>query len=290
MKYIFLNLKRFDILPQYGGVNKLAPAREWGACIAAALHAGIARSRDLGGNISVAAFLPEAHILGAAAAIPPESALEIGCQSVHYEDTSPGANFGAFTTLRTANSAKQLGCVWTIIGHSEERRHMTKLMTLAGAKPEAASRAISALLRMQVESALRAGLRVLFCVGETAEQVSRRLSILRSQIEESLDGADMSRIVLAYEPVWAIGPGKTPPEAREITDIAAGIKEIAACPLVYGGGLKKDNAASIGSITALDGGLVALTRFNGEIGFYPDEFFEIVDAYLDGIAKGEATL
>lgn len=289
MKYIFLNLKRFDILPQYGGVNKLAPPREWGAYIASALHAGIARRQGLSGNISMAVFLPEAHILGAVAAVPPEGALEIGCQSVHYEDTAPEANFGAFTTLRTANSVRQLGCTWTIIGHSEERQHMARLMTLAGAVPKAASRAISALLRMQVELAQRAGLRVLFCIGETAEQVSNRLPILRSQIEESLEGADLSKIVLAYEPVWAIGPGKAPPGAGEIADIAAGIKEIAPCPLVYGGGLKRDNAESIGSIAALDGGLVALTRFDDEIGFYPDEFFEIVDAYLEGVAKEGAT-
>lgn len=289
MKYIFLNLKRFDILPQYGGVNKLAPPREWGAHIAAALQVGIARRQGWSGNISMAVFLPEAHILGAVAAVPPESEFEIGCQSVHYEDTAPGANFGAFTTLRTANSVRQLGCTWTIIGHSEERQHMARLMTLAGAAPEAASRAISALLRMQVESAQRAGLQVLFCIGETAEQVSNRLPILRSQIEESLEGTDLSKIVLAYEPVWAIGPGKAPPDAGEIADIAAGIKEIAPCPLVYGGGLKRDNAESIGSIAALDGGLVALTRFNGEIGFYPDEFFEIVDAYLEGVAKKGAT-
>lgn len=309
VNYIFLNLKRFDIEPRYGGVNRIAPAREWGGVVASALRTGLAERPALAGWLAVAAFLPEAHIPGAIGAIDAIGAVNmsgasvdltdprafsmtsapsmvvtpgIGCQSVHFEDATPGGNFGAFTTLRTASAMRQLGCGWTIIGHSEERKNLAAIMTLAGARPEAAARAISELLGAQVRAAQKVGLRVLFCVGETAEQVPARREVLARQVEEGLGGADMANVVLAYEPVWAIGPGKTPPSAREIADIAADIKRIAACPLVYGGGLKKENAASIGAIDALDGGLVALTRFSGDIGFYPGEFFGIVDLYARG--------
>ncbi|MBP7494091.1 MAG: triosephosphate isomerase [Spirochaetales bacterium] len=300
MKYLFLNLKRFDIPPEVGGVNRLAPPREWGGFIANTLKEGLEQQPGLKGEFSLAAFFPEAHIIGAVNALfskespsfggglskrnelPDGNLLEVGCQSVHYEDTAPKGNFGAFTSFRPAHAMRHLGCTWTIIGHSEERRSMLNLMMLAGAKPEAAEHAVSLLLNMQIRAAIRAGLRVLFCIGERYEQVSERISVLCRQIEEGLAEVDMSRIVLAYEPIWAIGPGKTPPAADEIAGIAADIKRITSCPLVYGGGLKKDNAASIGSISELDGGLIALTRFEGEIGFYPEEFFEIIDAYRKG--------
>jgi triosephosphate isomerase len=288
VNYIFLNLKRFDIQAERGGVNRIALPREWGSLIAASIHEGIRQRDELKGLLRFATFMPEAHIPATVTAIPDGSPLEIGCQSVHYEDTSPGGNFGAFTTLRTANAMSQLGCTWTIIGHSEERQHMTKMMMLAGATSESASRAIFVLLNKQVHCALNSGLNVLFCIGETTEQITERNSVLRHQIEEGLKGADLSHVVLAYEPIWAIGPGKIPPEVARIAAIAADIKKIVQCPLVYGGGLKKENATSIGSIEELDGGLVALTRFSGEIGFYPEEFFEIVDAYSAGTVKAGA--
>lgn len=289
MKYIFLNLKRFDIPPEAGGVNSLAPPSEWGARIAGAIGEGLGRRAEPTADAEFAAFFPEAHILGAVASVPvpsPESCrLEIGCQGVHHADTAKGGNFGAFTSLLTANAARALGCSWTMIGHSEERRYKTELMALAGAAPEGIFRAVHELLNRQVRCALQAGLKVLYCIGETAEEVPDRIGVLGRQLREGLASLDPAGIVLAYEPIWAIGPGKTPPPAEQIAAIAADIKKILPCPLVYGGGLKKENAASIGAIRELDGGLVALTRFTGQIGFYPEEYLEIVDAYLAGVVK-----
>ena len=102
---------------------------------------------------------------------------------------------------------------------------------------------------------------------------------------------DEREVVIGYEPIWAIGPGKTPPDGDYISFVAEPIKKLVSEELglklkvVYGGGLKKENAAMLGSLSAVDGGLVALTRFTGEIGFYPRELGEIVDEYLKG--KGE---
>lgn len=282
MSYIFLNLKRFDIQPEHGGVNTLAPMASWASTIATGLNEGLESRAALIRDSSFAAFFPEAHLLAAVAAIPASGPLRIGCQGVHHADTAKGGNFGAFTSLRTANAAKELGCSWALIGHSEERACKAEIMKLAGADDESIARATNELLNREVLCAARAGLKVVFCVGEKAEELPDRVSVLTRQIREGLSGTDLSNIVLAYEPIWAIGPGKTPPTAEQIASIAAEIKKIAPCPLVYGGGLKKENAASIGAITDLDGGLIALTRFSGSIGFYPDEYLEIVEAYFKG--------
>ena len=96
-----------------------------------------------------------------------------------------------------------------------------------------------------------------------------------------LDGVDKSKIVIGYEPVWSIGPGKTPADKDYITKIARFVKErTGGMDVVYGGGLKADNAAMLASIDEIDGGLIALTRFQGEIGFYPEEYLEIIRLYL----------
>ncbi len=97
-----------------------------------------------------------------------------------------------------------------------------------------------------------------------------------------MDGVDKSRVVIAYEPIWSIGPGKTPADRPYIEKIARFVKaHTGGIDVVYGGGLKADNAAMLASIPEIDGGLIALTRFSGEIGFYPDEYLAIIDTYLN---------
>ena len=96
-----------------------------------------------------------------------------------------------------------------------------------------------------------------------------------------LNNTDVSEIIFAYEPVWAIGPGKVPPDREQIRERVSFIKEcVPGIEVLYGGGLKKENAAMIAEIEELDGGLIALTRFTGDFGFYPDEYLEIVRNYM----------
>lgn len=278
MKHIFLNLKRFDIVPERGGVNRLAQPAEWGAAVASSIR-GVAARRAR--ECEFAAFLPEAHLIGAVGALEPEGALGIGCQGVHGADTAKGGNFGAFTTLRTANSAAELGVTWALIGHCEERMNLRAIMAEAGVEGPDAEAAAGRILNREVLAAQAAGLKVLFCLGERESELDQADEVLAAQLTAGLSGADLSRAVVAYEPVWSIGPGKTPADAPYIQRVAGLLKDtVPGIDVVYGGGLKADNARMLASIPEIDGGLIALTRFSGEIGFYPDEYREIVDLYL----------
>lgn len=277
MKHIFLNLKRFDISPARGGVNRLAPMGEWGAAIVRGAQDAL---RDYP-QAEFVMYLPEAHLLGAAAARTPGSPVKLGSQGVYRADTAVGGNFGAFTTNRTGNAVREMGCESTLIGHCEERNDKLGVLSEGGvAGPEAAA-AVNRLLNAEIRAAQAAGLDVLYCIGERSEEQDRWQEVLGAQLDIGLAGVDKSRVVIAYEPVWSIGPGKTPADQPYITKIARFVKErTGGMDVVYGGGLKKDNAAMLASIGEIDGGLIALTRFSGEIGFYPEEYLEIIRLYL----------
>ena len=124
---------------------------------------------------------------------------------------------------------------------------------------------------------------MLYCIGEKSEEQHEWQKVLGEQLDIGLDGVDKESVVLGYEPVWSIGPGKIPADREYIVKIARFIKEkYGKISVVYGGGLKKENAGMLAAIPEIDGGLIALTRFTGEIGFYPDEYLEIISEYLGG--------
>ena len=276
MKHIFLNLKRFDIPVELGGVTRLAPVAEWGASVVRRTQDGLLRYAPE--EAEFVDFLPEAHLLTAAAARTEHSPVQLGCQGVYRADTAVGGNFGAFTTNRPAHAAAALGCGWTLIGHCEERNDKAGILAEAGVTDASA---VNRILNREVRAAQAAGMNVLYCIGETNEEQPRWQEVLGAQLDEGLEGADLSRVVIAYEPVWSIGPGKTPADKPYIEKIARFVKErTGGLDVVYGGGLKTDNAEMLAGIREIDGGLIALTRFAGEIGFYPEEYLEIIRLYL----------
>ena len=276
MKHLYLNLKRFDVPVEYGGVNRIAPVAEWGRYIVENTQEALKQYDS--SQAEFVQYFPEAHILGAVAARCEGSPVQIGCQSVYRMNTAVSGNFGAFTTNRPASIAKAMGCTSTIIGHCEERNDKAGILAEAGVTDTAA---VNRLLNQEIKLAIQQGLTVLYCIGEKSEEQDQWEKVLGDQLSIGLKDVDTSKVVIAYEPIWSIGPGKTPADKPYITKIARFVKEqTGGLDVVYGGGLKADNAEMLASIPEIDGGLIALTRFTGEIGFYPQEYIEIIKLYL----------
>lgn len=276
MKHIYLNLKRFDVPTEFGGVNRLAPVARWGQTIVESTQEALKKYAPE--EVEFVQYLPEAHLLSAVGALSENSPVQLGSQGVYRADTAVGGNFGAFTTNRPASIVKAMGCTSALIGHCAERNDKKSILAEAGVTDAGA---VNRLLNQEIRCAQEAGLSVLYCIGETGEEQPQWEEVLGKQLSEGLDGVDKNRVVIAYEPVWSIGPGKTPADKPYIQKIARFVKECTGgMDVVYGGGLKADNAAMLASVPEIDGGLIALTRFTGEIGFYPEEYLEIIRLYL----------
>lgn len=275
-KYLYLNLKRFDVLREFGGVNSDTDIKNWSGNIIRKVLEPLKEIKAKS-DAEFVMYLPELHLFNALEAA--DDTLSVGCQGIFYENVSKDGNFGAFTTHRVAAAMKQIGVKDVIIGHFEERKDKNNLLYMAGKEDKAL---VNKILNKEIFLAIEAGISPLYCIGESLEE--RQTSwkeVLKLQIEEGLKGIDLTKVKIAYEPLWAIGPGKTPATAEEIKEVADFIKSIVNVPVLYGGGLKSDNAASVSKIEGVDGGLIALTRFSGEIGFYPEEYLEIIKTYLE---------
>ena len=191
--------------------------------------------------------------------------IKLGAQNVHFEDK------GAFTGECNIASLKELGVEYVILGHSERRQYFAETDETVNKK---------------VLKVLAEGLKPIVCVGESLQQKQTNITneVVCMQTKAALCGvspAKVTDVVIAYEPIWSIGPGKTPADTPYIEKIARFVKQrTGGLPVVYGGGLKAHNAAMLASIEEIDGGLIALTRFSGEIGFYPEEYLEIIRLYL----------
>jgi triosephosphate isomerase len=183
--------------------------------------------------------------LPAAAMLVTGSKIGLGAQNVHWE------TIGAFTGEVAAPMLTEIGVEWVIIGHSERR-------TLFADTDE------TALDRARAAQA--AGLQVIYCIGETlAERDGGHTFTVLERQTEDLGALDPERMVLAYEPVWAIGTGRTatPAQAQEAhaflrVRLAAIFDGAAAEKLriLYGGSLKPDNARDLLPLADVDGGLI----------------------------------
>ena len=177
------------------------------------------------------------------------SHIQVSCQDVHWEDK------GAFTSAVSPVQAKDAGATHAILGHSERR-------SIFGDTDE--------ILNKKVAAALRHGLTIIFCVGETLQEreANETIAVINAQLENGLKGytaEDLKGLVIAYEPVWAIGTGKTatPDQAQEVHAAIRQFladkygKEYAdATRILYGGSVKDSNVDEIMAQPDVDGALV----------------------------------
>lgn len=193
-----------------------------------------------------------------------DSAIILSAQDCHFEDK------GAFTSQVSPVQVKDAGATHVILGHSERR-------ALFGDTDE--------VLNKKVKAALNHGLKIVFCIGETLEEreADKTMSVIETQLEGGLKGysaQDLKDMVIAYEPVWAIGTGKTatPQQAQEVHaetrallakqfdgDFAASVR------ILYGGSVKADNVDAIMANPDVDGVLV------GGQSLEADKFIRIID-------------
>jgi triosephosphate isomerase (TIM) len=188
---------------------------------------------------------PPATLIAQMRWLTKDSPLLIGGQDCH-----PKAS-GAHTGDISAEMLKDAGATAVIVGHSERRTDHGET---------------DALVRAKAEAARRAGLTAVICIGETeAERDSgKTLDVVSRQLAGSVPDGDPADIVIAYEPVWAIGTGRTPGEA-DIAEVHAHIRARLTdrfgeggknVRILYGGSMKPDNAAAILTIADVNGGLV----------------------------------
>jgi len=185
------------------------------------------------------------------------SAIDLGAQNMHFETE------GAFTGEISPLMLKDVRCRYVILGHSERRAYFKES---------------NSLINMKVKTAVKFNLIPIVCVGEVLaeREAGQAKQVVESQFRGTFDGLseeEMSKIVIAYEPVWAIGTGKTatPEDAQDMQSFIRSLvanafgKEIAeGIRILYGGSVKPDNIADIAKQPDVDGALVGGASLKAE--------------------------
>jgi triosephosphate isomerase len=222
-------------------------------------------SKVSGTDVSVVLCTPFIHLTEVIKVIS-KPALFLGAQNCADRDS------GAFTGEVSASMIKSTGAKYVILGHSERRAYYGENNHILAAK---------------VNLALYHKLTPIFCIGEILDEREKSIhfDVVKRQLDEGLfhlPDVDFSKVVLAYEPVWAIGTGKTatPEQAQEMHNVirhhinaryGAGAAE--NCSILYGGSCKASNAAELFANKDVDGGLIGGASLNA------DEFLGIVKAF-----------
>lgn len=205
------------------------------------------------GDVGMIGVCPPATILSVLGEVVNGTTIKLGGQDCAVESE------GAFTGDISARMLVDAGCSFTIVGHSERRHGHGES---------------DALVRAKGDAALSTGLDLVLCIGETEADydAGKTLSVLDRQLADSLPAdADADNTIIAYEPVWAIGTGKTP----TIDDIASTHEHLrnrlhdlvssgADVPILYGGSVKAANAGEILAVDNVDGALVGGASLKSE--------------------------
>ena len=195
--------------------------------------------------------------------------IEIGAENCHWEKS------GAFTGEISAEMLSSMGIKIVIIGHSERRQYFGET---------------DVTVQKRVRAALDAGLMVILCVGETLEQreqgITSELCAMQTKIAlGGVSAEELKRVIIAYEPVWAIGTGRTA-TAEQANEVCHTIREVIAelygkasadgITIQYGGSMNAGNAAELLAQPDVDGGLI------GGASLKPNDFAAIVEAATKG--------
>ena len=234
------------------------------------LQEGVALAKELtevvkNPNCGVIICTPFIH-LASVAEIVKDSAIELGAENCADKEK------GAYTGEVSAEMVKSTGAQWVILGHSERREYYNET-------PE--------ILKKKVQLALANGLKVLFCIGETLEEreANKQNEVVKAELAGSvfnLSAEEWKNIVIAYEPIWAIGTGKTA-TAEQAEEIHAYIRSCVAevygqevaddTTILYGGSCKASNAPELFAKPDIDGGLI------GGASLKAADFKGIIDAW-----------
>ena len=185
------------------------------------------------------------------------SPVALGAQNLYWEDE------GAYTGEISAPMLKSVGCQYCIIGHSERRQYF-------GETDETVNK--------KIHAAIQTGLKPVFCVGETEQEreAEQTLSVLDKQVKEGLERLvpdQLDTLIVAYEPVWAIGTGKTATDdqAQEVHQFIRSLIEKSfgndlskSVRILYGGSVKPDNIANLMAMPDIDGALVGGASLSAE--------------------------
>ena len=203
--------------------------------------------------------------LETAHALVKDSVIKLGAQNMYMEES------GAFTGEISPSMLKSAGCEFVILGHSERRIIFHES---------------DQTINKKIKTAVKHNLKPIFCIGETIDQREKGVTfnVIETQVKNGLDGlaqSELSNLIIAYEPVWAIGTGKnaTPQQAQEVHQfirrwIAQLYSQNFADQLViqYGGSVKPDNAKELLSQLDIDGALVGGACLNA------NSFVKIIEA------------
>jgi triosephosphate isomerase len=199
-------------------------------------------------NTSVAVCPPFISLAAVAEAVE-GTVVRVGAQNMHFEES------GAFTGEVSAEMLQSVGCHYVILGHSERRQYFGET---------------DASVNKKAKRAAEVGLVPIVCVGETLEErdAGQETAVVKAQVAGGLGGLDLAgadRLVIAYEPVWAIGTGRTasPEQAQEMHAFIRGLLTARygeqlgrGLHILYGGSMKPGNAAELLAKPDVDGGLI----------------------------------
>ena len=219
--------------------------------------------KEITGDVEAIVVPPFTHLCPIAGAIEScNSKIKLGAQNCADKKS------GAYTGEVSAKMLSEVPCQYVIIGHSERREYYGES---------------NAVLLEKIRLALEEGIAPIYCVGEKLEEreSGKHFDIVSNQIEEvihKLSESDMTSMVIAYEPVWAIGTGKTA-TADQAEEMHAHIRKVVArkfhqaagmVPILYGGSMKPSNAAELLGKENVDGGLI------GGASLVADDFAAII--------------